>query len=80
MMKRTILILATLALTIGPAVASQCPLQMAKVDEALKTAQLSDADRAKVVELRASGETFHNEGKHAESEATLAEALKLLGQ
>jgi hypothetical protein len=79
-MKRTILVLATLLMTLGPAVASQCPQQMAKVDEALKTAQLSDADRAKVAELRASGETLHNEGKHAESEAALAEALKLLGQ
>jgi hypothetical protein len=52
---------------------------MAKVDEALKTAQLSDADKAKVMELRAAGEEYHNAGKHPESEAALAEALKLLG-
>jgi hypothetical protein len=52
---------------------------MTKIDDALKTTQISDADRAKVAELRASGEELHNAGKHQESEAALGEALKLLG-
>jgi Ni/Co efflux regulator RcnB len=78
-MRKIVLAVAALAVMFTPAIASQCPAQMAKVDEALKTAQLSDADKAKVMELRAAGEEYHNAGKHPESEAALAEALKLLG-
>jgi hypothetical protein len=40
--------------------------------------QLSDADMAKVKQLRADGETAHKAGKHDESVKLLAEAMKLL--
>ena len=52
---------------------------MSKIDAAMQTAQLSDADKAKVMELRAKGEELHEAGKHAESVETLAEAKKMLG-
>ncbi|MFD2854556.1 hypothetical protein [Seohaeicola zhoushanensis] len=52
---------------------------MARIDEALKTATLAEADMAKVKELRAKGEEEHKAGNHAASVQTLGEALKLLG-
>ena len=52
---------------------------MAKIDAALLAAQLGDADLTKVKELRAEGEKLHNEGKHDESVAKLAEAMAILG-
>jgi hypothetical protein len=78
-MKRILLAAAALAFFCGPAFAFHCPADMAKIDEAMKTATLSDADKAKVTELRAKGEAYHKEGKHQESVDTLAEALKILG-
>jgi len=71
-------LIAALALA-TPAVAFHCPLDMARIDEALPTATLSEADMARVRELRALGEEQHNAGDHAASVATLAEALALLG-
>jgi hypothetical protein len=78
MLKHMLLTGATvLALTLA-AHASQCPADMAKIDEAMQSAQLSEADKAKVMELRKTGEEQHAAGSHAESMATLAEAKKLL--
>ena len=62
-----------------PAVAFHCPKDMAAIDAALPGAQLSDADKAKVMELRKTGETQHKAGDHASSVKTLAEAKKILG-
>ena len=76
-------ILSAIALAISlvatPALAFHCPADMAKIDAAMKTASLSDADKAKVMELRATGEALHKEGKHQESVDTLGQALKILG-
>ena len=72
----TAAILATLA---GPAFANQCPALAAKAEEALKTTTVDDATKAKATELIATGKSQHDAGNHAESEATLGEALKLLG-
>ena len=63
----------------GAAMANQCPSLWAKAEEALKTATLDDAGKAKVTELVAKGKAEHEGGDHAASEATLMEALKLLG-
>ena len=52
---------------------------MAAIDAALPNASLSDADMAKVKELRAKGEQLHQAGDHAGSEAALGEAKKMLG-
>jgi hypothetical protein len=56
----------------------QGPTLWKQVDEKLQTAQLSDADKAKVMELRQQGEALHSSGDHAGSEAALNEALALL--
>lgn len=77
-MKKTILAAAiTLALSV-PAFAGQCPAIMAKIDEAMKTAQIDDATKAKVTELYNKGKAEHESGDHAASVATLNEALAML--
>lgn len=74
------LLTATFALMMaGPAFAFHCPKDMAAIDAALPKATLNDADKAKVMELRAKGEAEHKAGDHAASVATLAEAMKMLG-
>jgi hypothetical protein len=78
-MIRKTLFAAILVVSTSPAFASQCPGDMAKIDAALQTAQLSDADKAKVMELRAKGGELHSAGQHQESVDTLAEAMKILG-
>ncbi len=63
----------------APAFAFQCPSEMAKIDEALQTAELSEEQQQQVQELRAEGERLHEEGKHQESVDTLAQAKEILG-
>lgn len=74
-------VFVALALLAAPAVAfaNSCPMQMAAIDAALPTAKLSDADKAKVEELRKKGEELHAAGDHAGSEQALGEAKALLG-
>lgn len=69
------------ALLIFPATAfaNSCPTIMAAIDAAMPSAQLSEADMTKVMELRAQGESLHQSGDHAGSEAALNEAKKMLG-
>jgi len=78
-MLRNVLAVATLALLAGPAFASQCPSLMAKIDEAMATTMADDATKAQVMELYEKGKAEHESGDHAASEATLAEAMALLG-
>ena len=78
-MKKFLIAAAAIAMLAGPAWASGCPTLMKKVDAALQTAQISDADKTKVMELRAKGEGEHTSGNHAGSVATLTDALKLMG-
>ena len=74
------LMIAALALGLAsPALAFSCPKDMAAIDAALPSAKLNDADKAKVMELRKTGEEQHNAGDHASSVKTLAEAKKILG-
>lgn len=78
-MKKLLLAAAmTLALS-APAFANQCPALMAKIDEAMKTATVDDATKAKVTELYNKGKAEHGAGDHGASVATLNEALALIG-
>lgn len=63
----------------APAGAFQCPSDMAKIDEALQTAELTDEQRQQVMDLRAEGERLHTEGSHQESVDALAQAKEMLG-
>ena len=63
----------------APAFAFQCPTDMAKIDEALQTAELSAEQQQRVQELRAEGARLHEEGRHQESVDTLAQAKDIVG-
>ena len=79
MIKSLLATAAILTALAGPAFANSCPTLAAKAEEALKTTTVDDATKAKVTELITTGKAAHEAGKHAESEAQLGEALKLLG-
>lgn len=77
---RKSLIVAALAFALaGPALASNCPNEMTAIDEAMETAQLSDAEKTRVETLRAKGEEQHKAGDHAASMQSLKEAKSILG-
>lgn len=78
MMKKSMILVASMFAS-SIAFAHGCPGEMKKIDAALPTAKLSQADATKVKELRAKGEEQHKAGKHSESMATLGEAKKMLG-
>jgi hypothetical protein len=77
-MKR-IAALAALAFSASIAFAGNCPVQMKAIDAALPKAKLNASQAAEVKKLRADGEKFHKEGKHAESMAALGKAKGILG-
>ncbi len=78
-MKKFILAAAITAALAGPALASQCPGLMMKIDDAMKTATVDDATKAQIKDLYAKGKAEHDAGDHASSEKDLMAALKLLG-
>ena len=70
---------AAVMLIATPALAFHCPKDMAAIDAALgKNPQLTEAQMAKVKELRAKGEEQHKAGNHRASVDTLAEAMAIL--
>ncbi len=80
-MKKVTTVLALVALFVSAsAFASQCPVDMKKIDAALAgNPSLSSSQMASVEELRASGEANHKAGKHKQSVDDLAKAKKILG-
>ena len=80
MLLRTLSAAAVLAVLATPAFAFHCPIDIGKIDAALAAnPTISEADKAKVIELRNQGEELHNAGNHQESVDTLAKALNILG-
>lgn len=75
---RTLLASAFMVALVLPSFANQCPSLVKQIDEKLQSAQLSEADKAKVMELRNKGEEQHAAGDHAASASTLNEALAML--
>lgn len=63
----------------GPALASQCPSDIAAIDEALQSASVTEEQKAQATALRDEGERLHAAGQHQESMATLAQAKEILG-
>ncbi|TIP24772.1 MAG: hypothetical protein E5X67_27545 [Mesorhizobium sp.] len=78
-MLRSISLAVFLAVVPATAFANSCPTIMAKIDAALPTATIAEADKTKVKELRAQGEKLHAAGDHAGSEAALNQAKSILG-
>jgi hypothetical protein len=75
-MKRILLAAALVALA-SPAFAAECPKLMADIDKALPTA--AAAKKGDAQKLRASGETKHKAGQHADSVKDLKAAKQALG-
>lgn len=73
----TIVIGLAMGLVTGPALASQCPTLIRKIEEEAGTRfdQAAADARAKAAEAA----ELHAQGKHAESEKAAREGLKLLG-
>ena len=78
MLRTVSFVLAFSLVTAAPAFARRCPMDMASIDKAMQTAQLSAADRQRVMNLRQRGEEAHKAGNHPESERLLDEAKRIL--
>ncbi len=78
-MKKFVLAAAMVAILATPALASQCPKLMKKIDAAMATTQVDEATKTKVMALYDKGKAEHASGDHAASETDLNAALKLLG-
>jgi hypothetical protein len=78
-MKKLVLAAALSMVLAGPAIASQCPMLMQKIEAAMASSTADDASKAKAQELYNKGKAEHEAGDHAASEASLGEAMKLLG-
>ena len=78
-MKKLLFAVALVIAFASPASAKQCPKDMAAIDAAMASANLSKKDMVKVKDLRANGEKLHKRGSHAESVKALGEAKILLG-
>ncbi|MDD3447967.1 MAG: hypothetical protein PHF72_02905 [Gammaproteobacteria bacterium] len=77
--KSLLLSVGLLALS-APALAFHCPADMKKIDAAMERGTgLNEQQLAEVKALRAEGEEQHKAGRHAESVATLARAMEMLG-
>ena len=63
----------------SPALANHCPMDMKKIEAAMKTTMADDATKKKVMELYNKGKAEHEAGDHASSMKDLGEAMKLLG-
>lgn len=78
-MRRTLSFMI-LVLASSIAFGSQCPTDMAAIDEHLAgNPELTEEQMTEVKELREQGEQLHNDGKHQESVEALAEAKEILG-
>ena len=79
-MKRIAIAAVLTAVLAGPALAGQCPVDMKKIDAALAASpQISAAQMAEVVTLRAEGGKQHKSGQPGASVETLAKAKAILG-
>lgn len=63
----------------SPALANHCPMDMKKIEAAMKTTMADEATKKKVMELYNKGKSEHEAGDHAASVKDLGEAMKLLG-
>ncbi len=74
------LVAATLVAAVSaPALASQCPTHVKRIDAAMAGAKLGQEQAAEVRRLRDEGQKLHSEGKHQASMEALAKAEKMLG-
>ena len=80
-MRRLAILTATTLILSTPALANQCPQEMAALDEHLSQhgSMLNAEQTAKVRQLRAQAEADHKAGRHAESMQALRQARQIMG-
>lgn len=78
-MKVLVIALAVLTLLVGPAMASQCPLLIKQLNEAVGKMKADDAMVQKAKPLIAEAQKLHDAGKHADAVKKAEEAAKVLG-
>jgi hypothetical protein len=78
MLRIVSLTLAFSLAAVAPAFARRCPQDMAAIDKAMQTAQLSASEKQQVMNLRKQGEELHKAGNHPESERLLDQAKRML--
>ncbi len=74
-------VLIAAAVTVGltaPALAGHCSKDAKAIDAALAKMSLMSDVKSKVMSLKDKGLALHKAGKHRQSEATLAEAMRLI--
>jgi hypothetical protein len=75
----TLATVLALGLLVTPAAATQCPLLIKQVTDAMATMNAQDAKVKTARELVDQARKLHAEGRHADSIAKVDEAAKLLG-
>ena len=78
-MKVFVIAVALLTLLAGPAMASQCPLLLKQLNEAVAKMKADDAMVQKAKPLIAEAQKLHDGGKHADAVKKAEEAAKVLG-
>lgn len=79
MIRRSLSAFAALALMATPALAAHCPQDAAAIDHALEArADMPQDQKDQVQALRDEGMQLHEAGNHRESEAKLAEGMRIL--
>ena len=78
-MKAFVIAIAALTLLAGPAMASQCPLLIKQLNEAVGKMKADDAMVKKAKPMIAEAQKLHYGGKHADSVKKCEEAAKVLG-
>jgi len=78
-MKKIVLAAVVVVGFASSAFANHCPMDMKKIDAAMKTTMVDEATKKKVMELYNKGKAEHEAGDHQSSMKDLGEAMKLLG-
>ena len=78
-MKAFVIAVVALALLAGPVMASQCPLLIKQLNDAVDKMKADDPKVVQAKPLIAEALKLHEGGKHAESVAKCDEAAKALG-
>ncbi|NNF80158.1 MAG: hypothetical protein HKN05_19220 [Rhizobiales bacterium] len=79
MMKKAFVTAAALAMLAGPAIAGTFDEDAKMIQDTAASAQISDADKAKVMELTAVAKQQNDAGQADQAAATLNQAKQLLG-
>ena len=79
MMKKVFVTAAALAMLAGPAIAGTFDEDAKMIQDTAASAQISDTDKAKVMELTAVAKQQNDAGQSDQAAATLNQAKQLLG-